>query len=183
MRAMIRGWQGWAAAALVTLGAVQARAQRAGESGGAMDARTGRFLNEFDRSPARAPDTLAVSDDRVFAALPAVFSKLAVPLSVVDSSAKAMGALRVLVRRPISGQRLSLLLECGTGNFGPNAERYSVQLTLVSRAKAIDATHTEVLTMVRGDASPNGLSTSVGCASTGRLEERFAELLRKELAL
>lgn len=85
------------------------------------------------------------------------------------------------MRRPIAGQRLSLLLECGTGSFGPNAERYSVQLTLVARAKAIDSTRTEVTTRVRGDASPNGLSTSVNCASSGRLEEQFAELLRKEL--
>jgi hypothetical protein len=157
-------------------------AQRAGESGGAIDSKSGRFLNEFSGVPAHAPDTLAVSDARVFAALPAVFAALAVPLTVVDSSAKAMGAVRVLVRRPIAGQRLSLLLECGTGTYGPNAERYSVQLTLVARARAIDSSHAEVLTMARGDAAPNGLSTSVGCASSGRLEEKFVELLRKEVA-
>ena len=170
------------AAAILALGAARVEGQRAGESGGAIDSKSGRFLTEFAGVPARAPDTLAVNDARVFAALPAVFTALAVPLTVVDSSAKAMGAVRVLVRRPIAGQRLSLLLECGTGSYGPNAERYSVQLTLVARAKAIDSTHTEVLTMVRGDAAPNGLSTSVNCASSGRLEERFAELLRKEVA-
>jgi hypothetical protein len=181
MRVMVHGWRVWVAAAVVMLGAAPAGAQRAGESGGAIDSKSGRFLNEFSRVPARAPDTLAVSAERVFAALPAVFTTLAVPLTVVDTAARAMGAVRVLVRRPISGQRLSLLLECGTGNYGPNAERYSVQLTLVARAKAVDSTHSEVLTMVSGDAAPNGLNTSVGCASTGRLEERFAELLRKEL--
>ena len=170
------------AATIMVLGAARLEAQRAGESGGAIDSKSGRFLNEFTGVPARVPDTLAVSDARVFAALPAVFSALAVPLTVVDSSARAMGAVRVLVRRPIAGQRLSLLLECGTGSYGPNAERYSVQLTLVARAKAIDSTHTEVMTMVRGDAAPNGLSTSVKCASSGRLEDRFAELLRNEVA-
>lgn len=181
MRFMVSGWQAWVAAAVVAVGAARAEAQRAGESGGAIDSKSGRFLTEFSGVPARAPDTLRVTEDRAFAALPAVFTALAVPLTVIDSSAKAMGAVRVLVRRPISGQRLSLLLECGTGNYGPNAERYSVQLTLVARVKAVDATHTEVLTMVRGDAAPNGLNTTVGCASTGRLEDRFAELLRKEL--
>jgi hypothetical protein len=181
MRFMAHRWQAGIAAAIIILGSGGAEAQRAGESGGAIDSKSGRFLNEFSGVPARAPDTLAVSEARVFAALPAVFTALAVPLTVVDSSAKAMGAVRVLVRRPIAGQRLSLLLECGTGSYGPNAERYSVQLTLVARAKAIDSTHTEVLTMVRGDAAPNGLSTSVNCASSGRLEERFAELLRQEI--
>lgn len=170
------------AAAMMVFAAGRVDAQRAGESGGAIDARSGRFLNEFTGVPARAPDTLAVSDARVFAALPAVFSALAVPLTVVDSSAKAMGAVRVLVRRPIAGDRLSLLLECGTGAYGSNAEHYSVKLTLLARARAIDSTHTEVLTMVRGDAAPNGVSTSVSCASSGRLEDRFAELLRKEVA-
>ena len=182
MRFVNHHWQAGMAAAFIALGAGRVEAQRAGESGGAIDSKSGRFLNEFNGVPAHAPDTLAVSQDRVFASLPAVFAALAVPLTVVDSTAKAMGAVRVLVRRPIAGQRLSLLLECGTGTFGPNAERYSVQLTLVARANAIDSTHTEVLTMARGDASPNGLSTSVNCASSGRLEERFAELLRKEVA-
>ena len=182
MRSMAHAWQAGLVAALLILGSAGADAQRAGESGGAIDSKSGRFLNEFSAVPARVPDTLAASDARVFAALPAVFTRLAVPLTVIDSSAKAMGAVRVLVRRPIAGQRLSLLLECGTGSYGPNAERYSVQLTLVARARAIDSTHTELTTIVRGDASPNGLSTSVNCASSGRLEEQFAELLRKELA-
>lgn len=182
MRFIGRKWQAGVAAVVLVLGAARMEAQRAGESGGAIDSKSGRFLNEFSGVPAHAPDTLAVSDARVFAALPAVFAALAVPLTVVDSSAKAMGAVRVLVRRPIAGQRLSLLLECGTGTYGPNAERYSVQLTLVARARAIDSSHAEVLTMARGDAAPNGLSTSVGCASSGRLEEKFVELLRKEVA-
>jgi hypothetical protein len=168
---------------LVLAAARPAAGQRAGESGGAIDMKSGRFANVFANGPARAPDTLAVSEARVFAAMPAVFAALPVPLSVVDSSSKVMGALRVSVRRPIGGQRLSLLLECGTGNYGPNAERYSVQLTLLAVARAIDSTHSEVQTRVEGNASPNGLSTTVRCSSTGRLEERFAELLRKELGL
>jgi hypothetical protein len=170
---------------LVVLGgaARPAAAQRAGESGGAIDAKSGRFASIVAGEPARAPDTVAVSDARAFAALPAVFEALPVPLSVVDSSSKVMGALRVLVRRPIGGQRLSLLLECGTGNYGPNAERYTVQLTLLAFVRPVDATHSEVQTRVEGTASPNGLSTTVRCSSTGRLEERFAELLRKELGL
>src|SRR3954469_18622417 len=69
MRVMVRGWQVRVAAAVVMLGAASAGAQRAGESGGAIDSKSGRFLNEFSRVPARAPDTLAVSAERVFAAL------------------------------------------------------------------------------------------------------------------
>ena len=158
-----------------------AAAQRAGESGGAIDSKSGRFAGVFANEPARPPDTVAVSASRTFAALPAVFAALAVPLSVVDSTSMVMGALRVSVRRPVGGQRLSLLLECGTGNYGPNAERYSVQLTMLALVRSIDSTHSEVQTRVEGNASPNGLSTTVRCSSTGRLEERFVELVRQEV--
>jgi hypothetical protein len=94
-----------------------------------------------------------------------------------------LGALRVPIRRAIGGQRLSLLLECGTGNYGPNAERYAVQLTLLAMVRVVDSTHTELQTRVEGNASPNGLSTTVRCASTGRLEEMFIALVRKQLGL
>ncbi len=160
-----------------------ALAQRAGESGGAVDIKSGWIASVFAAQPSRAPDTLAMGEAQVFAALPAVFQALPVPLSVVDTAAGVIGALRVPIRRPIGGQRLSLLLECGMGNYGPNAERYTVQLTLLAAVRAIDATHAEVQTRVEGNASPNGLSTTVRCSSTGRLEERFAELLRKQLGL
>jgi hypothetical protein len=169
---------------LLALGAVTrpAAAQRAGEGGGLIDPKSGRFSNVAGQ-PSRAPDTVAVSEARAFAALPAVFQALAVPLSVVDSASKLMGAVRVPARRPIGGERLSLLLECGTGNYGPNAERYSVQITLLALVRSIDSTHSEVQTRVEGNASPNGISTTVRCSSTGRLEERFTALMRKELGL
>lgn len=168
----------------VAAGAWQpAAAQRAGENGGAIDLKSGRFSSYFSTEPARAPDTLATTDAHVFAVLPKVFEAIGVPLSVVDSGTKVMGALRVPVRRPIGGQRLSLLLECGTGSYGPNAERYSVQLTLLAAVRAVDAGHAEVQTRVEGNASPNGLSTVVKCMSTGRLEDRFTEQLKKELGL
>ncbi len=160
-----------------------AAAQRAGETGGAIDFKSGRFGSAFSIEPARTPDTLATTDAHVFAVLPKVFEAIGVPLSVVDTSSKVMGALRVPVRRPIGGQRLSLLLECGTGSYGPNAERYMVQLTLLAAVRQVDAGHAEVQTRVEGSASPNGLSTVVKCMSTGRLEERFTEQLKKELGL
>ena len=160
-----------------------AAAQRAGETGGAIDLKSGWFGSVFSTEPAHTPDTLATTDAHVFAVLPKVFEAIGVPLSVVDTNSKVMGALRVPVRRPIGGQRLSLLLECGTGSYGPNAERYTVQLTLLAAVRAVDAGHTEVQTRVEGNASPNGLSTVVKCLSTGRLEERFTEQLKKELGL
>lgn len=158
-----------------------AMAQRPGETGGAMDLQSGRFAAVFSTEPVRAPDTIAASPVRTFAVLPRAFEALGVPISLVDTAAVVLGAVRVLVRRPIGGDRLSLLLECGNGSYGPNADRYSVQLTMLAAVRAVDSTHSEVHTRVEGSASPNGLNTNVRCGSTGRLEERFVALLRREL--
>ena len=70
-----------------------ATAQRAGESSGALDVKSGRFANVFACASARAPDTWATTDARIFAALPAVFGELAVPVSMVDTTVMVLGAL------------------------------------------------------------------------------------------
>lgn len=173
------------AAVIVALiaGVRPAAAQRAGESG-LIDIKSGRFsTNVFANEPARDPDTLAAPIAKVWAALPTVYEALGVPLTLVDTTYRVLGAVRVTVRRPIAGNRLSLLLECGTGIYGPVAERYTVQLTLVSAVRAIDDTHAALETRVEGNAAQNGVNTSVRCGSTGRLEEKVAQLVRKELGL
>jgi hypothetical protein len=175
-----------AMAALVVLaaGARSSLAQRAGESG-LLDPKSGRFANLFTNEPARDPDTVAAPAAKVFAALPAVYEALPLPLSLVDtsSSARMLGGVRITVRRPLGGNRLSMLLECGTGIHGPNAERYTLQVTAMSVVQPLDATRSLVQTRVEGSATPNGLSTSVRCTSTGRLEELILGQLRKELGL
>jgi hypothetical protein len=179
------GRQVWSAAlaAALLVAARPGAAQRAGESG-LVDMKSGRFsTNMFANEPARDPDTLAVPAGKVWAALPAVYDALAVPLSVVDTTYRVLGAVRVTVRRPIGGDRLSLLLQCGVGAYGPVAERYTVQLTLVSAVRAIDDGHAVLETRVDGSAAQNGVNSSVRCASTGRLEEKVAQLVRKELGL
>jgi hypothetical protein len=168
---------------VLCLGAGTAEAQQAGQSG-LIDVKSGRFATSmFATEPARDPDTLAVPAAKAWAALPAVYAALAVPLTIVDTTYRALGAVRVTVRRPIGGDRLSLLLECGTGSFGPVAERYTVQLTLVSTVRVIDDGHSALETRAEGSAAQNGINASVRCGSTGRLEERVAQLLRQELGL
>jgi hypothetical protein len=144
---------------------------------GTYDPRTGQFGAAFPNDAGRPADTLAVTQAQAWAAVSAVYAKLGIPLSVVDSGTHVLGALRVTQRRPLAGERLSRLLECGTGSFGPNAERYTVQLTVLSSVQPLPDGRTTVDTRVAGAASPNGLSSSVSCASTGVLEDRItAEL-------
>lgn len=146
---------------------------------GPFDPRSGRFGAALPIGPDRAPDTLAVTQARAWAVVGQLFADLGIPVSVVDTSSHVLGALRATQRRPVAGERLSRILECGTGSFGPNAERYTVQLTVLASVQARDAGHATVETRVGGVAAPNGLSSSVTCASTGVLEDRITAELRK----
>lgn len=164
-------------ALLLLLAAAPAASAQSGNYG-TYDPRTGRFGAAFPSDPGRPADTLAVSQQAVWLALSTVYQKLGIPLSVVDTGSHVLGALRVTQRRPVGGERLSRLLECGTGSFGPNAERYTVQLTVLSSVQALPDGRTTVDTRVAGTASPNGLNSSVSCASTGVLEDRITAELR-----
>lgn len=165
----------------IALLAPVASAQRAGESGGPLDSKSGRFQGTFASGPARPADTLALSAAAAWVAVSRAYEELGIPISVVDTETHVIGALRVLQRRPIVGERLSRVLECGTGSYGPNAERYAVKITVLTAVVALDATHAIVDTRVGGVAAPNGLSSSVTCTSTGVLEEKFASHLRKSV--
>ena len=74
-----------------------------------------------------------------------------------------------------------MILECGTGNYGPNAERYTVQLTVLSGVRSLDAGHSTIESRVVGIASQNGLSSSVKCGTNGMLEEKIVNTLRDKL--
>jgi hypothetical protein len=161
--------------------APSASAQRAGEVTTTFDPRSGRFGGELGAG-SRAPDTLAVTADRLWAVLPDAYAELGVPLTVVDTAAHYLGARSVTMRRPVGGLRLSRIVECGSGSFGPNAEHYTVHLTVLSAVQTVDATHSLIVTTVGGSAAPNGLSSSVKCETNGALEDKLLSVLRARLA-
>ena len=170
---------------LLMLMAMSALATSASAQGaarvGPFDPRAGRFSSVISSDPARAPDTLAVKSELVWAALIQVYGDLGIPLTVADTQNHVIGALRVAQNKPVGGQRLSRLLECGMSSYGPNADRYSVQLTALSSVQSLGEKVTVIDTRVSGIASPNGVNSPVGCASSGVLEERMTAMVKKAL--
>lgn len=171
-----------AALLLVSASAARATAQ-GGTRSGPFDLRTGRFGSAVSPDPARPADSLAVPSARAWTALGQVYEGLGIKLTVIDTEAHVVGVLRGVQRRPVGDLRLSRVLECGSGQYGPNAERYTVQLTALSQVIALTDTTVAVDTRVGGVAAQNGVNSSVGCASTGELEERIIALLKKKLGL
>ena len=162
--------------------AVAAAAQGAARAG-PFDPKSGRFATSLPSESNRPPDTLAVSSDKVWAAINQVYGQLGIPITVVDTQSKVLGALRATQRHPVAGERLSRIVECGTGPYGPNAERYTVELTALSAVAPINATTTIIDTRVGGVASPNGLNSSVACGSTGVLEDKILDAVKKQLGM
>ena len=148
--------------------------------GSPFDPKTGHFAASMPNE-ARPADTLAATRAKAWEALNAVYSQLGLALTIVDTGSHVIGAVRVTQRHPVAGERLSRILECGTGQYGPNAERYTVQITVVSAVGPVGEKQTSLATRVGGTAAPNGLNSSVNCASTGVLEEKILDLMRKTL--
>jgi hypothetical protein len=166
-------------AAMLAGAAVSSLAQDPSMGVGPFNPRSGRYAVAHSDAP-RPADTLAVSSDRVWAALAGVYSDLGIPLSVVDTEVHVLGALRVQTRRPVAGERMSQTLECGSGAFGPNADRYTVALTVLSNVAPLPDGRTLLDTRVSGTAAPNGLNSSVSCTSNGFLEDKITSELRKK---
>jgi hypothetical protein len=170
--------------AVVALSALPVAASAQGASQvGPFDPRAGKFSTVISAEPARTPDTVAVSSDKVWAVLIQVYADLGIPLTIADTQSHVIGALRVVQRKPIGGQRLSRLLECGQSAYGPNAERYTVQLTALTGVQSIGEKGSTIDTRVGGFASPNGINSSVTCASSGVLEETVTAMVRRALGL
>jgi hypothetical protein len=171
----------WKLLVLVGTAAVVVSAPMRAQDGrptGTFDLKSGRFGRNFGEAQ-RPPDSLAIPSSRLWAALPAVYSALDIPLSVADTGSRVIGAMYLSRRRPIGGERLSRLLSCGDSSFGPNADHYEVQLTALSLVTPIDSAHSALTIAVNGVALANGNSQRIACNTTGRLERRMLEELKK----
>lgn len=138
------------------------------------DAKSGRFTVGAGGAGVRPADPLLMDVDRAWALLPKAYESLGLPLTLSDPAAKVLGMQNVVIHKPIGGERLSRLLDCGVDVNGPNADYYEVHLTVVSGLEKTDSAGSLLRTRVAAWAAPTGLSSSVRCASTGRLEERIA---------
>lgn len=120
--------------------------------------------------------------DTAWAALPAAYGDLHIPVNAVDPSAHLLGSGMVSAQGSFAGTRLSRLLDCGASAVGmANADHYSVRLNVRTQLSAGANGGTTVRTLIEATARDAGTSTDpVRCATTGTLERRIADALAKE---
>lgn len=126
-----------------------------------------------------ASDTVAMAPRAAWSGLRAVYDSLDVPVNMVNTRARALGAVRVRVRGRLGGERLSHYLHCGRTITGNAADEQDVQLTLVSQISPLPGGERSVLSShlaavaIRRSVSSGGTR----CSSRGRLEDEIRERL------
>jgi hypothetical protein len=133
-----------------------------------------------------AMDTLAseymvnASTGKTFAAASQVFKTLGFAATVRDSIGGLIGNEEFNRSRTLVGSPMSTWLNCGSGMTGPNADSFRITIALMIIIDPAPNNTTRMrIGMVGSGANIVGNSTDpVACATTGRLEERIAQLIR-----
>ena len=133
-----------------------------------------------------AMDTLAseytvnAPTGKTFTAAAQVFRTLGFNATVRDSVGGLIGNEEFSRTRTLVGSQMSTWLNCGSGMTGPNADNYRITIALMILVDPASNNTTRMrIGMVGSGANIAGISTEpVGCATTGRLEERIAQMIK-----
>jgi hypothetical protein len=122
--------------------------------------------------------------DQVWAALPDVFKEVGLDQAgVLDEAARVYGTQPSSVRRRLAGVPLSRLLDCGSRAGIPNADSYSVTVSVRTQVQPDGAEGSFLRTDVEAHGRATGTSdVSVRCGTTNELERRIERLVKARLA-
>ena len=121
------------------------------------------------------------SVDDAWTALPQVLDSLGVRATFIDPAQHLVGVEQMKVRVNLGKTPLSRYLDCGETQIGPNADSYEVLLTVKSRITPA-ATGSQLSTLVDAVARPISFRQNYSsCSTTGLLETRIADGVKKRL--
>ena len=131
-----------------------------------------------------ATTTIAASPADVVRALAAAYESIGIPADLVDPAQQLVARSKATVSRNVRGERLSVLFDCGQGQFGPRADDGRVTFSVASRV-AGTAAPVNVTTRVEASLQANDGAASgrVRCASRGVLEERIRRQVLAQLGI
>jgi hypothetical protein len=125
--------------------------------------------------------TIDAAINPVWIVVAAAYDSIGIPITVIDSKQHTFGNQGFTLRGRLGKVPLSRYIVCGgagTG-FGANADSYEVYLAVLTRLRATDTTHTELITTVDAAARPASLSQPFSkCGSKGEIEARISALVQ-----
>lgn len=118
--------------------------------------------------------------DRAWAALSFVFQDLGLTLTGMNPASGTIQGEIVRTRRPFGGKSLAGLLRCGETAAGPNAARYDITMTIVTRVTRKSDAASDVATVVDAVALPNAtMGNSVRCVPTPAIAKLIADRVQE----
>jgi len=119
--------------------------------------------------------------DAVWKELPTVLDSLGVKVTMIDPVQHLIGVEQMKIRVRLGTTPLSRYLDCGQTQIGPNADSYEVLLTVRSNVTATPA-GSQLGTFVDAMARPISFRQNYSsCSTTGLLESRIADAVKKRL--
>ena len=142
----------------------------------------------LDVTKRSGPDTGAVtvraSVGDVWEALIATYEELGIPLTTRDVPTLTLGNGELRVRRRLGTVSLVTYIDCGDTQGGRSAETYEVVLSIYSQIQSVAPNTNRVRSSFQSMGRPVAIASDYRrCRSTGGLEKRFGELLRKHLGM
>jgi hypothetical protein len=120
--------------------------------------------------------------DRVWSAMSLAYDSLSIPLTVIDATSHTIGNQGLNAHRRIGKTRIGEYLNCGSGEGGPSADIYDINLSVVSKLQPNSTGGTTITTTVDGNAKPASYSGDyIKCATTGGLEQRLVRLVEAQI--
>lgn len=124
-------------------------------------------------------DTISATVDKIWAALPSVYTALSIPLTTADTRSLRFGNEGMKVRRRLGDNQLIKLLDCGRSQIGDNADSYEITMAVITSLQKIDAQVTRVTTAVEASGKPIQFAgAETRCRTKGELERQIALALR-----
>lgn len=120
-----------------------------------------------------------LAPEKAYAALETAYAALGIPISQRDAGTRRIGNEALRVRRKVGDLLMMKVVDCGGDSGMPNAETYTVTLSVFSQVTPNDAGGSLLQTIVEG-AAKNPLTNAanaVRCSSVGGLEARIQSLV------
>ncbi len=128
--------------------------------------------------------TLRASVDDVWEALIATYEELGIPVTTRDVPSLTLGNGELRVRRRLGAVSLATYIDCGDTQGGRSADTYEVVLSIYSQIQSAGPNTNRVRSSFQSTGRPISIASDYRrCRSTGALETRFGELLRKRLRM
>ena len=125
--------------------------------------------------------TLGYPVEKVWGVLPSVFGELEIPIGTMLPDRWQIGNPSYSARRRLGGVRMDRYFDCGGTSGMPNAETFTIHMTVMVQLIPRDA-DTQITTAIDATGKPmTAGSQAVHCSSTGALEERILASVGQKL--